>query len=409
MHLHIRSWFIVFLIWPFGTLIKSFSWIRTNEAKNLFWLFCIYFGFTFIVEGNYYTDSVMSVIQLQEMHASGISINELAVTFYESESGEIDIVHKLVTFLVSRFTSNYRILFAVFGLIFGYFYSRNIWILIRKSDTHLTIFPAILLMSFIMVNGIWNINIFRFYTAAQIFIYGIFAYFLEGKKYKLLFAAIAVLMHWSFLIPLTILFLYFLLRNHSRIYFVLFVLSFFISALNMDIIRFWFEGYAPAIIQETRSGYLSESYQEVVNTSYIDANWFLRGHEEIMKWFVFVSFSLINLRSYNIIKENKQLIKLYNFSLLFYATVNIFGNVASMGRFYTVANMLSLAFLFLYIQIGGQNYPSWLKKLSILPLAIFILVKFRFCFEFMGYSLLVGNPITAIFIENETSLIDLIK
>ena len=123
---NILGWLIIYLIWPFGTLLKSFSWLRTKEARNLFWLFCVYFGFTFVIKEGSFVDSGRIALHFQEMSRSGMSLNELLDTFYTTGSKTIDIVESLITFIVSRFTADYRFLYAVFGLVFGYFYSRNI-------------------------------------------------------------------------------------------------------------------------------------------------------------------------------------------------------------------------------------------------------------------------------------------
>ena len=215
---NIWGWLIVYLIWPFGALVKSFTWIRTREAMNLFWLFCVYFGFTFVIQEGSYADSIRVIRHFQEMSASGIGLNELWGTFYDARTGNIDIVQSLVSFIVSRFTSDYRILYAVFGFIFGYFYSRNIWIIINKTKSRITLFPAILLLAFVFVDGIWNINAFRFNAATHIYMYGVLSYFLEGKKNKLIYPVLAIFVHWSFVIALLLLAIYLLAKNRTWIY-----------------------------------------------------------------------------------------------------------------------------------------------------------------------------------------------
>ena len=177
----------------------------------------------------------------------------------------------------------------------------------------------------------------------------------------------------------------------------------------MDIIRQWFESYAPAIIQESRSSYLNDAYKEGIEKSYQSVNWYVRGHGEALKWFVFVSFVYIYLRSIKKIKIHKQLYNLFNFSLLFYAVVNVLSVIPSVGRFYTVANMLALAFIFLNLQMLPDNYSPWLKKIGVPLLLIFIIVKLRYAFDYMGASLIFGNPVAALFIENEIPLIEFVK
>jgi hypothetical protein len=71
--------------------------------------------------------------------------------------------------------------------------------------------------------------------------------------------------------------------------------------------------------------------------------------------------------------------------------------------------MLALAFIFLNLQMLPDNYSPWLKKIGVPLLLIFIIVKLRFAFDYTGASLILGNPITAFFIENEIPLIDFVK
>ena len=80
-----------------------------------------------------------------------------------------------------------------------------------------------------------------------------------------------------------------------------------------------------------------------------------------------------------------------------------------MGRFSMVADMLGLAFIFLNIQIVQVNYPNLLRMITLPALGIFIIVKFRISLDYIGSSLLLGNPISSIFLENQVPLIDFIK
>jgi hypothetical protein len=271
------------------------------------------------------------------------------------------------------------------------------------------LFATLLLISFIFVVGIWNINGFRYYTAVQIFMYGTLKYFLEGKKSSLVIAVFSMFVHWSFGIALAILFAYMIIRNRTRVFFVLFVLSFFVSMLKMQIINEMFQAYAPAFLLESRSGYFNEQYAEHQAQSYGAANWYLRIYGEMLKWFIFASFAFIFIRGLNKLKANKQLYNLFNLSLLFYIVVNVLSIVPSVGRFYSVANMLSLALIFLNINMIPDNYSHWLKKAGLPALGIYIMVSIRFGLDFTGSSLLLGNPITSSFIENEMALIEFIK
>lgn len=403
------GWFILYMIWPFGIFVKSFDWIRTREAMNIFWLFCIYFGFTFVIAEGSYADSDRIARYLQEMNQAGTSFSEFLNTLYSSETAKIDILESLLTFIVSRFTGDHRFLFAVFGFVFGYFYSRNIWLVMNRSNTSIGLFAGLILFSLAFTSSIWDINGFRFAAATQIFVYGALHYLLDGNKSKLLFAFVSIFVHWSFLIALTVLLIYLVLRNHPKIFFTLFILSFFMSFLQLDIIREWFDSYAPAVVQDSRASYLEESTVDAVERYRAEVNWYVTAQLEIIKWFVFVYFSYIFLFGYRKLTGNKPLSNLLNFSLLFYAVVNTISMVPSVGRFYLVANIMSLALIFLYFQLISGNIPIWIKKMSIPFLVVFLVIKLRFASDFIGALLFIGNPFFASLSDDHTPIIDFVK
>ncbi len=142
-----------------------------------------------------------------------MNLRELWQSFYSDSSGYVDILQPMVTYLVSRFTDNPTILFTIFGLIFGYFYSRNIWYVLGKIHGGITLVLFVFVLTFALINPIWNINGFRMWTAAQIFLYGTLPYLLEGKSKGLIWAAVSVFVHFSFLLPLTVLVLFFFSKN----------------------------------------------------------------------------------------------------------------------------------------------------------------------------------------------------
>jgi len=403
------NWFLLFLIWPFGALLKSTSWFRTKDAMNLFWMFCVYFGFTFVFSEGSYADSSGIALYFQKMSTSGMGLSELMDTFYTAGSSDIDIVQKLIIFIVSRFTGDSRILFAFFGLVFGYFYSRNIWLIVNKTNSRIGLYSGLVLICFIFVNGIWNINAFRFHTAAQVYIYGILYYLLNGNRSKLLFAFASVFVHWSFSIVIIILILYLFLRNKTSVFFAFFVFSFFMASLKLDIINRLFESYAPQIVVESRSSYFDETNVQSLIQSRVGTSWYLLFYNDIMKWIIFANYILIYLRRNSIEINNSQFLKLFNYSLLFYAIINLISGVPSVHRFYEVANMLSLALIFQYFQMTPSYHGIWLKRIAIPFFLLFIIISLRFAFDYVGVMLFLGSPLFAWLAENQVPMIDFIK
>src|SRR5699024_4937329 len=114
------------------------------------------------------------------------------------------------------------------------------------------------LTCFILTIPLWNITSFRMWTAAHIFIYGLLPYLYEGQKKGLVIATLSILMHFSFIVPVGVLFAYLLLGNRLTIYFMFFITTFFATEVNIATFNNLIENYAPEIVQERTAGYRGE-------------------------------------------------------------------------------------------------------------------------------------------------------
>ena len=127
-------WFLLFLISPIISLILAFKKRNVKISKSIFILFCVFFGFTFVfsTDLDQGSDSSRYAAWLIEMHNKEISWPNFINTLYNSNDGKLDILQPLLTYIVAIFTDDPRFLFAVFALVFGFFYAQNIWFLFEK-------------------------------------------------------------------------------------------------------------------------------------------------------------------------------------------------------------------------------------------------------------------------------------
>jgi hypothetical protein len=181
------------------------------------------------------------------------------------------------------------------------------------------------------------------------------------------------------------------------------------TILEFQEIRTLFETYAPAIIQESRSGYLNESYREGVNENLMATNWYVIGHLEAMKWFVFAAVSVLFFKGAAKLRQQPQLYNLFNFSLLFYSVFNVFSVVPSVVRFSTIGNILFLGVFFLSVHLLEDPFPRILKLAGIPVLLLFIIVRIRIGFDYTGILLFIGNPLIAAILESQSPIIDFVK
>ena len=114
-----------------------------------------------------------------------------------------DIFTEIIYYTLSRFTDNPYILYLIFGLIFGYFYS-SVISRIGEFNINLKVLDYLLIISLLfVVFPTKGINQFRFYTASFIFLHGTLRYILDNNKKKsIIFLTLALLTHIGMALPI---------------------------------------------------------------------------------------------------------------------------------------------------------------------------------------------------------------
>lgn len=399
----------IFLIWPLGSLFLSFQYRKFSWSKNFFWLFCIYFGFTFII-ANQEQDSARDVQTLVGFHDSGMSFSELVASLYSSKTDYADIVHPILTWLISVFTDSSTALLTIFAVVFGFFYSRNLWYIQTKISGNISLFVLIFIVTFALLNPIWNINGFRMWTAAQVFIYGLMPYLYEGRKNKLWWTVSAIFFHFSFILPLSILALYIVLRNRINLYFIVFIITTFISEINLEFVRGLFD-YLPGFMQ-SRVSYTDFSYVQSLREASQDLNWYVPLSGKVIRWIIYAFVIVIFFQEKKTLIAKPMLLNLFCFGMWIYSWSNLARLIPSGGRFEIVSSMVMIFFITLFINQTEANHPALLRilKYSSLPaLMLFILVSFRIGCDMFGPCTVLGNPIIALIYEDKTVIIDFVK
>lgn len=388
--------YFVFLIWPFLGLIYAALNFKLRQSKNIIWLFCGFFGYTFVIsketfDSAHYRDTLLRFNELNH------SIVDFIALLMAGQYNRGDYIQPLLTYIVSRFTDDYRILFLIFGLIFGYFLSRNIEILLDFCTPKLKILAIPVLLLFIFLVPIWNINGVRFYVATQIFIYGVLMFYMKNKRKGLIISISSLLMHFSFVIPSLLLGLHLLLPKKMIIYISLLILSsLFISIDVENLIKLIpnIDGKLDSHLNAyTHIEYVENRLKEQQNTA-----WFLKWNERGLQYLM-ILFVGIMLYYYQIVKKLKFESPLL-FGILVFSFANIVSVIPSMGRFHTISHLIITALFFIFlqnIQISAKiRLISPLYSISIL---FFIVISIRFGLEMMGYYVFLLNPFIAPFFE----------
>lgn len=393
---------MLFLLWPLLALVSAFKNYRSSWAKNMLWAFVAFYGFAFAIGAeNEGADIVRYVEKYQYLHGQQMTVGKAVEYFIES--GNIDVVSTFISIVLSRFTDSQSILTLVYGIIFGYFFSRNMWFVLKNLKGSIGFTTVLLFICFFLVIPIWNMNGFRMWTAAHIFIYGLLPYLFEGKKNGILIASLSILVHYSFLLPVSILYLYIFAGNRLLIYFVFYCATFFISEVNLSVFNEVIEGYAPEIIQERTAGYRNEQYVEDHREGEIAGqNWYIAWYDRAIRWSIMGFLVVLFFTAKNFFTQNKNWLNLFCFTLLFYGVANVFSSLPSGGRFLAIANLSALALITLYVQ--NNEHEKLMKRFIIAAtpaLLLFIIVSVRMGLYSISATAILGNPVIAVFLTGE--------
>lgn len=404
---------IYFLLQPFFTLLYYLKNFRRPEAKNVMWLFTVFYAATFAVgvesEGS---DIVRYMKEVTTLYDLNLSFNE--VVLYYINSREVEVLRTLLAYLVSLYSNNGWYLIIVYGFIYGYFYSRNMWYVLEWIKGNSKVFTVVLIVCMFLTIPIWNLNGFRFWTAAHVFTYGLLPFVFERKKKSLIWCFITpFIFHYSFLIALVPLSIYLLFGDRIKIYFFLFIVSFFISEFDISQFNTLVEQYIPESIAERSSSYRDEDKVEALREGEVktDMVWYAKYYGRTLRWSIVALLILIYWGSRKTIKENQELLRLLSFIFLFFFFANLLATIPSGGRFLAIGNLIALAFLVLHLQNNKvKKEIHTLSKIATPFLLFFIIISLRTGVYSFSVMTLIGNPITAIFTLGENlSLNDLLK
>jgi hypothetical protein len=262
----------------------------------------------------------------------------------------------------------------------------------------------ILFACYFLVIPIWNINGFRFWTASHIFLYGILPYLFEGKKKGIYVAVSSILVHFSFIVPVALLFVYILAGDRLAIYFTFFLATFFFSQINLAAFNNIIESYAPKIVQERTSSYRTEKKVEAFREGAADRGkvWYAVWYDKALSWAVTGFLFVLFLKGRGFFVKHKDWLRLFSFTLLFCGAVNLLSSIPSGGRYGSIALLLALALITLYIQNREQEVVMERFVWAAIPaLLLFILVSIRMGLYTISATAILGNPVIAYFLTGE--------
>lgn len=392
---------------PFAAFVVGLLHPRDQASRNLVWVFTIFYGTVFYISATSGTDSVRYLAQLKLMYWSDFTFDDLMYRMYRGHGGFQDLYQPIITFLISRFTDQAWVLFGIFGILFGYVYSRNIWFLIDRVGSRHSAVTVFLIIAFALeVSIAAGLNGVRFWTACHVFVFGVL-HFSVGRNPKHLFVSLLTpLIHFSFTLPCALLLLFFAVKRFGTAIYVFFVASFLVAQLDLAFVRSIMQ-YLPLSYEDRAMGYVN-MVDAGGRYGAVEQAWFLSLNDQLISLFVLIVSTYLYWRGVHRIRGASG--GIFVLGMLIYGATNLVSYVPSSDRFLSVGELLIIAALVLFLGIErARKKDLQLAGAMSSLLAINTALGVRLTLEFASVYLLLGNFFVAPFVEADVGIYELIK
>jgi hypothetical protein len=398
---------LLFLISPIASVVVALKNHKESWACNVVWMFCVFYGYNFVI-GNEGSDINRYKAKFQILLSQDLSFSDFIQRLFFSPDSELDFLQPLITYFVSLFASDYRIVLAVFGGLFGFFFSRNVWSVLKLVNKGFKWYVIFFIFIFSFIFAVWDINVMRFTIASHIFIYGLIRIIVDGKKSGWIILFLAAMMHFSFVIAICVFGIYKIVRNRIVLFYGLYFVSLFVSELNFEAVKS-ITSYLPKALTEKSDGYVNEDYKESRDEKKENKNFRGKFYQDSLKWGTAILLSAAFIKRKQWLQRDYRKDCLFAITLFSLGIFNILSNIPVMNRFLFVFYLLAMVFFVLQF----QDYPNKTDHKAIwisTPLLLFYFVmKLRIGLEFTGFFTILGNPFSAYFNEGDIPFIQFFK
>lgn len=398
---------LFFIFYPFATFLAALLTYRNKNSQIVLILFTGLFGYAMIAE-----NESLDLYRVLEMPAyfSQFKLEDVFSGFlYYMFNIEIqntankvlpeisDVYVSTFAIMVSTFTNNGHVLVSFFGLIYGFVFIKSMSKFIENQPStacyrHIPILFAAFMMPISQLAGV------RFGTATYLFVWGVLE-LVQTKKYNsLLIIIVASFVHFSFLIPSVLIFLYltFLDKINSRLvawFFVLYVTSFFMPNLLLYFFNNVDMNYLGLGAEKIISGYTDTDVNNQMSLDFShNASWIIQIPYKLMNWFI---YGVLFVRFIPSIKLSHSgfLDKIYVLSLLFVVLSNISIGVSNLGsRLLMVSSFFVFYYLLiLYRENVQNNYLKYVFYLALIMGGLRVILEVRLILGYLSPTFFYGT------------------
>lgn len=400
---------ILFLINPFFSLIFSIRNYFSKYSKNIILLFCGFYGFTFFPVRDSMDSFRHRANFVEWAGEANLTFDQFTTRLYSDDVKYVDVFMPLLKFVVSRFTDDVSVFSCILGLLFGFYFSRNIWTLIEYSKEKLSNYLILTVVTFAFIIGPWEINSFRFWIAAQMFVYYGYRYLVLKKKRHLIGLLVTPFIHFGFFFTIIIFGAYKLIGNRPRVYFIMLMAALVLNNFPIFNVQSMIPQTSLEGINKKTSSYTSEGYIEERAEAATALNWYVAFKVKPLTYTTFlIAFFLFLKRRKELLKS--QFLSLFCFTIfLMSISFAIMGEVPTFFRYFRLSLLLFYGFLFLFLANADQTWYKKFYRLHLVVAVFFMIIEVRIWFDTATIDTFISNPLIALVSQTYICVINFIK
>ncbi|SDX92946.1 EpsG family protein [Lutibacter oricola] len=357
---------LLFFLWPFFGLCIALLTVQIKDFKYYVvpFFFLLGYSITFkLTEADSYSYGVQF-----------LEIRELSfIDFFKSSylKGETTDLYKTFLYaILSCFTKSPKFLFGVVALVYGYLFIKCVEFFI--GNTKKEFIHYYMLLVFTLVIPFVNLNGFRFWTASFYFVYALFLFSKKKDSKYLLLVASTVFIHFSFVLPVIFILVFYFVGKKPKIYLVFFIITLLINNFI-------------SVFIDIGSSFLSNIFLDKLNNYTISnyASSVIEGKGEVSKvflilnnyqiWYMFITVFITRLNFLRY-EFNEEINNLFCILILMFSFINIFGDLPSMHRFNSIVMLLTLNYM---MRVFTLNRTTLMKNLNYLALPTILVSTYQ--------------------------------
>ena len=368
------------LLWPFGTFLASIRKYKYRNFAIASFGIAIMYALCMQVTS---TATFDADITRNLQNAADSQYKTWVDIFLEK-----DFLTSIIGKLACHVSDDLRFLGVIFEILNTLMFLRCIQIIETKVKSYGLRMSPLWITILVLAFSFWEINSLRFKLATTFYVWCALEYFMNEKSRFKYYSILSPFIHFGYFIVVPPLLIYGWLKDRTIVVWMIFAVSFFLTTPAVSLyINSMTQEYMSESVAENVEGYASERGLEGMAERYAEGarmgnlnRAISRSMVDIRNYTVMACVGLLSLLCYRSKNKNKEMVRILNFLLLFYAFSNVANSNSQGVRFFATAALLAVCFFIVFIA-KSQNENA----VSITHKRLFIIGCFIVCLTTLIY------------------------